>query len=127
MDGLGGGETKVVMSNPVRGVTVHGESITPKVAVVNEAGRLFEPDSENGTLSPTTTFVRMVQSNQTPEAAVPVIKDERRDRLLQYRSVLPSHFVGMPVWRDFGRHGVFKGTITGVEKERDSGGKGGWR
>ena len=127
MDGLGGGEAKVVMSNPVRGVTVHGDSITPKVAVVNEAGRLFEPDSKNGALTPTSTFVRMIQSSQTPEATVPIIKDERRDRLLQYRSVLPSHFVGMPVWRDFGRHGVFKGTITGYDDEKDNEGRYVWR
>ena len=37
-------------SRRLRGVTVHGDSITPKVAVVNEAGRLFEPDSDSGAL-----------------------------------------------------------------------------
>ena len=112
MDGLGGGEKVIKMSNPVRSVTVHGKSKTPKVAVVNEAGRLFEPDGEKDTLRPTNTFIRMIQSDEAPEATVPVVTDARRDRLLQYRSVLPSHFIGMPVWRDFGRHGVYKGTIT---------------
>ena len=33
----------------------------------------------------------------------------------------------MPVWRDFGRHGVFKGNITGYDDEKDNEGRYVWR
>ena len=56
-----------------------------------------------------------------------LMRDGRHQRLLHYRRYLPSHFVGMPVWRDFGRHGVYKGRIEEYDDNEDNDGQYVWR
>ena len=119
IDNLGSNAPQAIAA-PVS-MTGIGKSKSPNVIVVDQEYRIYEPGGEDNILQPTSDRI-VIEGIDAPTAAVGSSTTLSIDRLRDYMSYMPAHFVGRSVFKHFEATsqtaaGVFKGTVGAFDDQ----------